>query len=240
MYRADLAYIQHHGFSSFAKAAAPGVLRILRRAGVTGGHVVDLGCGDGTWLRALTDRGFVATGFDQSSELLRYARVVAPRAAIRKGSLHRVAFPRCDAITALGEVLSYQPVSLASLRRLFRRAHAALRPGGVLVFDALVSGRPMSYLTWRVGPSWAVLTRVDERTNRLIRQIITFRKVGGQRYRRSEERHVLAVMSRAAVVSALRCVGFKVLTARRYGNLALADRRLAFIAQKTGSSTSAR
>src|SRR5262245_34174733 len=106
MYQDDLAYIQHRGFSGFAKAAGPGVLGILRRAGINGGHVLDLGCGDGTWLRTLTERGFAATGIDQSSSLVHLARSAAPAATITTGSVHRAVFPPCDAITALGEVLS--------------------------------------------------------------------------------------------------------------------------------------
>jgi SAM-dependent methyltransferase len=231
MYDSDLAYIQHHGFASFAKAAAPGLLTLLRCAGITGGHVVDLGCGDGTWLRALIDRGYAVTGVDQSRDLLQYARAAAPRAALKKSSVHRVALPPCNAITALGEVLSYHPVSLAALGRLFRRAHAALRPGGVLVFDALVTGPPMSYVTWRAGPSWAVLVRVEERKNRLIRQIITFRRVRG-RYRRREEKHELFVTSRTSLVLALRRAGFAVQTTGGYGRSALGERRLAFVARK--------
>src|SRR5262245_43609273 len=58
VYRNDLAYIQHRGFSEFARSASPGLLNIFRRAGITTGHVVDLGCGDGTWLRMLTQHGF--------------------------------------------------------------------------------------------------------------------------------------------------------------------------------------
>jgi SAM-dependent methyltransferase len=231
MYHSDLAYIQHHGFSSFASAAAPGLLRLLRKAGIAGGHVVDLGCGDGTWLRALIDRGYTVTGVDQSRDLLRYARAAAPGAALENRSVHRVALPQCDAITALGEVLSYAPASLAALNRLFRRAHAALRPGGMLVFDALVTGRPMSYSTWRAGPSWAVLVRVEERNNRLSRQIITFRRVRG-RYRRRVETHLLFVTSRASLLLALRRAGFSVQTTRRYGHSALGERRLAFVARR--------
>jgi SAM-dependent methyltransferase len=231
MYQSDLASIQHLGFSGFAKAATPGLLQLLRSAGITAGHVVDLGCGDGTWLRALIDRGYTVTGVDQSRDLLRYARAAAPGATLKKRSVHRVALPHCDAITALGEVFSYHPVSLAALDRLFRRAHAALRPGGVLVFDALVTGRPVSYVTWRTGPSWAVLVRVDERKNRLIRQIITFRGARG-RYRRREETHELLVTSRASLISALRGAGFTVHTMRRYGRSALGERRLAFVARK--------
>jgi SAM-dependent methyltransferase len=231
MYQDDLAYIQHHGFSDFAQAASPGLFRILRGAGLTRGHVVDLGCGDGTWLRALMRRGFTVTGVDRSAPLLKYARAAAPGAALKKRSVHRFAFPRCDAITALGEVLSYEPATPASLRRLFRRAYAALRPGGVLVFDLLLSGPRMSYLTWRAGPSWVIVVRVEERKKRLIRQIITFRRLRG-RYRRHHETHRLLVIAPRFVLRELRRIGFVVHTSRGYGRFALADRRLAFIARK--------
>jgi SAM-dependent methyltransferase len=231
MYQRDLAYIQHHGFSDFAEAAAPGLLRIFRSAGITGGHVVDLGCGDGTWLRALTRSGFTATGVDQSAELLAYAREAAPGAVLKKNSVRRCAFPPCDAMTALGEVLSYEPATPVSLRRVFRRAHAAIRPGGVFVFDVLVSGPPMSYLTWRSGRSWAVMVRVGEQKNRLIRDIITFRKVQGG-YRRSQERHRLLIVEPRFVLTELRRIGFVVRTAHGYGRVAAGHRRLVFIARK--------
>jgi SAM-dependent methyltransferase len=233
MYQTDLAYIQHHGFADFARAASQGVLRILRDAGITRGHVVDLGCGDGTWLQVLERHGFTVTGVDQSAPLLAYARKAVPGAVLKKGSVHRFAFPRCDAITALGEVLSYQPATPASLRRLFGRVHAALRPGGVLVFDLLVSGPPMSYLTWRAGPSWAILAGVEERKDRLIRHIITFRKAQGG-YRRHHETHRLLVVAPSFVLRELRRIGFVVQTTRGYGESALANRRLAFIARKKG------
>ncbi len=35
MYEDDLAFIQHQGFSDFAKSAGPGVLEILRKAGIS-------------------------------------------------------------------------------------------------------------------------------------------------------------------------------------------------------------
>jgi SAM-dependent methyltransferase len=238
MYQDDLAYIQHHGFSAFATAASPGLLGILRREGITSGHVLDLGCGDGTWLRALTEGGFVASGIDQSASLVRYARSVAPRATVRRSSIYRAAFPRCHAITALGEVLSYlQPrtTQATSLRRLFRRAYAALQPGGLFVFDVFVSGPPMSYRTWRTGRGWAVLVHVEDGGDRLFRHIITFRSVRG-RYRRGSEEHVLSVHTRASVLGDLRRAGFVARTSRHYGRFELPVRRLAFIARKPARS----
>ena len=48
-YDRDLAYIHDTGFTSFARNAAPGLLRLLRRNRVRDGLVVDVGCGSGVW-----------------------------------------------------------------------------------------------------------------------------------------------------------------------------------------------
>ena len=232
MYQEDLAYIQHHGFSDFARSAGPGLVALLRRAGVRRGHVVDLGCGDGTWLRMLTWHGYTATGIESSRHLVRYAEHTAPRASVKHGSVYRVALPRCDAITAIGEVLSYRsPRSARPHREIFRRAYRALRPGGLFAFDLLVAGPPMSYVAWRGGSTWTVLVRVTERKRVLTRQIITFRKFG-RRYRRGAERHQLSVVPASVVMADLRRIGFHVTTAHAYGDCELPVRRLAFIARK--------
>ena len=52
-YGEDLAYIHDVGFGDFALGAAPGMLEILRRSGIRGALVVDLGCGSGLWAREL-------------------------------------------------------------------------------------------------------------------------------------------------------------------------------------------
>jgi SAM-dependent methyltransferase len=240
MYKGDLAYIQHDGFSDFAARVGPGVLRELRQVGVTMGRVVDLGCGNGTWLGTLIGSGYAAHGIDQSKDLVKYAARTAPKATVRVGSIYRTPFPRCDAMTALGEVFSYWSRGnggLPSLRRVFHRAHAALRPGGVLIFDVLVVGRSMQYETWRAGRTWAVLARVseDRRQHRLTRDIVTFRKTA-RGYRRGEERHVLRVFTRKAVASELRRAGFRVSARNRYGRVPLPFRRVAFIARKPAAA----
>jgi SAM-dependent methyltransferase len=240
MYNDDLAYVQHHGFADFARRAAPGLLAELRHAGITAGRVLDLGCGDGTWLRTLVDSGYAAIGIDQSPHLIRYATRVVPRATTKISSVYRTAFPRCDAITALGEVFSYCSTMNKpppALSRVLQRAYAALRPGGVLIFDVLVAGPRMGYKTWRSGGTWAILTRVteDARRHRVIRDTITFRKTAS-RYRRSHERHVLRVFTRRAMVAELRRIGFRVRPRSHYGDMALPLRRVAFVARKPAAA----
>ena len=235
LYRTDLAFVQAAGFSGDQRRSAPGLLALLRRAGIRSGTVVDLGSGAGFWLRALSDAGFQAVGCDASGPLVKIARRNAPAASIKAASVDRFPIPPCDAITALGEVLCYRPPrhALRDLDGLFRRVAAALRPGGLLVFDAMVRerGAPMAYRTWTEGPGWAVLVDVVEnRVDRsLTRDIITFRLIDG-RYRRSREVHQLTVFDPADLGRALRRAGFAVATTPRIGGVALAPRRLGFIA----------
>src|SRR5262249_7040006 len=129
-YGDDLAYIHHAGFGELARGAATGLLRALREAGIRTGVVVDLGCGSGLWLRELMRAGHDALGIDASRAMIELARTVAPGARLRVASAYDFALPRCDAVTALGEVLSYVPAAARrrpALTPLFRRIARALR-----------------------------------------------------------------------------------------------------------------
>lgn len=241
MYREDLAYIHHVGFGAFSQNASKGLLELFRSAGIDRGRVVDLGCGSGIWLRALVDAGYEAVGVDSSPAILALAQRTAPEAKLYARSAYDFDFPDCDAVTALGEVLSYLPsggVRPPSLGRLFQRVASSLRPGGLFVFDLILrSGRgPMRYRTWECGADWAVLAEVWEarERDRLERNIVTFRRVE-ETYRRSEERHLLRLVPRASTERELRAAGFTVRVSRRYGALELGSRRLAFIARRKRS-----
>jgi SAM-dependent methyltransferase len=243
-YTADLAHVHHVGFGDFARDSAPGLLGLLRAARGDGGQVIDLGCGSGIWAAALLRAGYDVTGVDPSSAMLVLARQVAPGARFVRASAYDFDIPACDAVTAIGEVLSYLPPgakAAPSLPRLFRRIAGALRPGGLLVFDLIVTEkrRPMAYRTWRSGDDWSVLVSVSEQParRRLVREITTFRRVGA-RYRRSHETHVVRICLRAAIERMLRQAGFSVRVLRGYGAARLAPRRLAFCARKTGHASS--
>ena len=241
-YAKDLAYIHHVGFGDFARDAAPGLLRLLHTARGEGRQVIDLGCGSGIWAAALLRAGYAVTGVDPSSAMLALARQIAPAAQFVRTSAYDFDFPACDAVTAIGEVLSYLPPGAKpapSLPRLFRHIAGALRPGGLFVFDLIVTtpGRPMAYRTWRSGGDWGILADVSEQPARrcLVREITTFRRVGDH-YRQAHETHVVRVCSRAAIERMLRQAGFSVRVFRRYGVARLAPRRLAFCARKLPST----
>ncbi|MDJ0947917.1 MAG: class I SAM-dependent methyltransferase [Alphaproteobacteria bacterium] len=237
-YEDDLAHIHHVGFSDMVQGAAPGLLDVLREAGITDGLVVDLGCGAGLWLRDLIAAGYQALGVDLSPQFITLAREAAPAAELRVGSAHEVDLPDCAAVTAISEVLAYVPPegrNVPEINALFARVHRALDAGGLFLFDLIVAepGERMAYRTWRTGPDWAILVDVDEDTDRklLTRRMVTFREMDDG-YRRGEETHWQRVYDTAEIEAALREIGFAVRSDRRYGEYELAPRRRAFIAQK--------
>lgn len=226
------------GYGLYAREAAPGILAILREAGVDDGTVVDLGCGSGILLRALGNAGYGTVGIDPSPAMLRLAKTAAPAAHLVCAPAEQAEIPPCNAVTAIGEILCYLPASATNERgllRLFKRIAAALRPGGLLVFDALVSdrGEPMCYRNWRQGEDWAVLSDIDEdkTRERLTRRITIFRRVKGE-WRRSQETHVLRVFSRKTLEHALREAGLATRVSSSFGLMRLPERRLCFRARR--------
>jgi len=124
------------------------------------------------------------------------------------------------------------------LHRLFRRVYAALKPGGLLIFDIAEPGRGKGpRQKHKEGADWAVLVEVDEdtRTNRLTRRITSFRKAG-ELYTRDEEVHRLQLYRRSEVAKQLRDVGFRVRTVRAYGDQPMIEGCVGFIARKPHQS----
>jgi SAM-dependent methyltransferase len=233
-YGEDLSTIHAAGLT----VPTAGLQALLRREGVPSGRVLDLGCGPGRWLAAIRRGGWEAEGIDASAAMVRLARRAAPGARVRRGSVHGMGFPACDAATALGEVLQYLPGGRGpapDLGRTFRRLAAAIRPGGLLLFDLLLDGSrlPTETRAWREGPGWAVMaaTRRVPGRRQLEREIHTFRRAGG-RWRRSLEVHFLLLPRREEVERVLREAGFTVRVRRTLGGAPLLPHRLVFLARR--------
>lgn len=238
-YGRDLAYIHDAGFGDYALGSAPGILRILRSSGISGGLVVDLGCGSGLWARVLADARYEVLGIDISEEMIALARRRAPEAEFRVGSLFGADLPPCKAVTSIGECLNYAfdpEAGERSLYRLFRRVYQALAPGGVFVFDVAEPGQVRSeepVRSFSAGEDWAVLVekREDADQATLTRRIISFRRAG-ELYGRSEETHRLRLYRSAEIAAGLRRSGFRVRTRRAYGRYPLPKAHAAFIARR--------
>jgi len=233
-YREDLAYIHHVGFGHFARGAASGLIQILARAGVSG-TVCDLGCGTGILARALTDAGYVVEGFDLSQAMLALAKKEAPEARFRRGSFLDVKLGRYEAVTAIGEVFNYvfdPRIKKSVLPKIFRRIHAALRPGGVLLFD--LAGPERARGTERnlyEGDDWVLFVERarDLERGELTRTMTIFRK-HARYFRRSDETHTLRLYTPGDVASMLRATGFRVRHLKSYGDQPLPRGLAGFLA----------
>jgi SAM-dependent methyltransferase len=230
LYSKDLAYVHDAGFGEFATRAAPEVIRILRRGGIRSGRIVDVGCGSGIVSRRLVDAGYEVRGFDISPAMIRLARVKVPEAVFRVSPLGSMRVPRCRAVAAIGEVITYA----SSLRAFFKRVGAALEPGGLFIFDFIESAERRTHRPKSIGGAeWALVVRADlDRANRLLtRRITTFRKIGGA-YRRSHEVHRVRIYSRDDIARMLAAAGFRSTMRRSYGRRRLLAGDVAVVAQK--------
>jgi len=238
-YGDDLAYIHDTAFSDYARKATPGLLRILKRSGIHGGRVIDLGCGSGRWARELNRNGYAVLGVDQSRAFIHLARKIAPQSRFVCASLLRVKLPACDAVTSIGECLNYsfdRRSGKPELARLSARVYAALRPGGAFIFEVAGPSRipeEQPRRTASQGADWAILVESsgDERRKILTRRIISFRKTGS-RYRRSEEIHQLRLYKAAEIVEVLTRTGFHVESLKGYGRFRLPVGIAACVASK--------
>lgn len=247
-YEEDLAYVHDAGFGQLAEAAAGVLLARLARGGRSGGsrqharadqRVVELGCGSGISAQRLCDAGYRVMGFDLSEAMLALARARVPEAEFRCESFVTARLPRAMAVTAIGEIFNYEfdpRNNWACLRSVWRKIFAALEPGGVLLFDLSEPGRaPAVVAGYREGDDWLCAYRAEERPQgvRLVRTIVTFRRVGPEGlWRRSDEEHRLRLYERAKVVAELRRVGFRVAVGRSYGEFALPKGMTVYLATK--------
>lgn len=223
MYFEDLAVVHDAGFGDLARRAAPEIVRLLRARGIRSGRVVDVGCGSGIAARHFLERGYDVVGIDASNAMIRLARRRAPRARFRVASIDRAVLPPCDAVTAIGEVVTYVGGGLPAITRFFRRARAALRPGGLLVFDFMESAAKRTYAAKSFeGPGWALASRatLDAAGRVLTRRIAIVRTIAG-RVRRARETHRVRIYRRTEIADALARAGFRARMSRSYGRYRL-------------------
>jgi len=231
LYLTDLAYIHDRGFGDLANGVAPELLRILRRHGLRRARIVEAGCGSGVLAKHLSDAGHAVLGIDASPAMIRLARRHAPRARFRVGSLTTAPIPRCDAVIAVGEVITYLP-SRRAVERFITRVARALRPGGLFLFDFIESAEGRTYPPKsRGGDDWAIVVRADASGDGrvLTRTITTFRKIGAT-YRRSRETHRIRVHSRETIAAALAAAGFRAVMRRSFGKYRLMTSDVAVVA----------
>ena len=238
LYQDDLAAIQAEAFGGMAEAAAPEVVRLLRAAGIGSGRLLDIGCGAGVSTKCFSEAGFDVLAMEPSPALLKIARETAPEATfLEPVSAYDAALPEADAIVLMGEVLNYHDPADdadARVRGFFETCAAALRPGGMLVFDVIVAGEPpLDTRKWSSGKNWALMFEIRENDppGWLVRHIQTFRETGAG-YRRRREVHHARLFETSALRDWLEDAGFAVTDGPAYGDTRLLPRRRAFLARR--------
>ena len=234
-YGEDLAAIHADGFTGLAQAAARELLSRLRPDSC----VVELGCGDGTAARMLTDAGHAVVGVDASSAMIALARKRAPAATLSVGSFVDAPLPEpCDAVIAIGEVLGYGLDARSDEKTLdgvLARAAHSLRRNGIMLFDLAAPSRVRSggERSWREGEGWVVLVRATVVGDELQRRIVTFRRVSVDRFRRRDESHRLRLHRPTEVLARLQPAGFAARTLPRgYAGEPLPRGVTAYVARK--------
>jgi SAM-dependent methyltransferase len=114
-------------------------------------HILDVCCGNGHLARKMADSGFQVTGIDGSEPMLRHARENAPGCDFHVCDARGIRFESAfDAVTSTCDSLNHV-MSMAELRDVFARVHAALRPGGIFLFDLNTEKGYRDYWTGETG-----------------------------------------------------------------------------------------
>lgn len=195
--------------------------RVARTFGSSGGKAyLDLACGTGQHLAHMMSRGYAGTGLDNSQAMLDHAALRCPGADWLCCDLAAFDTPaRFDLITCFLYSIHYSYPRTA-LNDTLRRAYAALRPGGVLLFDVVdkagIGERDAvtqhtegnARFTFRSGWRYAGAGDALDLQVRIERKDAT----GVQRW---EDRHTMTAIGIAEMRDALQAQGFEVTVLER-------------------------
>lgn len=238
-YKADLAYIHDEGYGFFAEAAYVEIIKILRRKKISGGLIVDLGCGSGILAKNLTAKNYDVTGVDFSKEMISIAKKKAPKAKFIVSSVYDYKIPACNAVVSTGECFNYAFDSSAGLKRMqtvFKRIYTALPKDGFFLFDILspgIMGKEKMIERITETNSWTLFLKKYEDDNKklLTREMTIFRKKGSL-YNKTKEVHIAKLYDLDAVTSILKKTGFKVKLMKKYGSYRFSPSHTGILAEK--------
>ncbi len=203
----------HAGFDWLASQVAGSALQPL---------LFDIGCGNGDWLAHAAARGIACRGIDQSPAFVKMCRQRGLDA--HPGQAARAPLPRgTTAITALGEVLAYQPAALAPV---VLNAARALPEGGLLLFDLPGPEVPAGDHD-KGGPGWRLTSQVRLRGAMLTRKIHLETTEGT-----SQEVHHQRLFSPGEARDIVQGLGFEVEILDSYGPAPMLPGRFAIRARK--------
>lgn len=215
-YEPELARVHAEGFASKMAPAFPWLLARIRST-ARNPHLWDLGCGDGGWLAFARDRGLPVEGVDRSPAFVNMCQ--RKGLSVRCADAAQASVPDgVTAVTALGEVLCYEP---AALWPVAERLAGKLPRGAGFWFDLI--GTHIQPTFGRMEQNdWCIESNVEVTEHTLCRHITlqtcgeTFTEVHRQRIFSAEE-----------VLEKFAQQGFHARILSRYGEMPLLPGRFA-------------
>lgn len=192
--------------------------QLLRRAGILNGSVCECACGTGALTVRLQRLGYRMTGVDLSAEMLSQAMQKArgqgleipfARQDMCSLRLHR----RQEAVLCTCDGVNYLKTP-AQLRRFLQAAYAALKPGGVLIFDVstpyklqnVLGGHTLGCQEEKISYVWQ--NAYHPRTRTVDMRLSIFVREEDGRYARLEEAQTQRAHTQEELRRALEAVGF--------------------------------
>jgi len=224
IYRDYATVYDASGQIAFSEQMIPYLARILERHPVPKGAMLDLACGTGTVAIAMALQGWTVVGVDGSEAMLAEARqkmqllgdsIPAGQIEWQQADMRRFELQTpVDLATCLYDSLNYMLTS-DDLLAVFRRVHAALRPGGLFLCDMNTAYALETY--WDEGtyvtdtPEITVImaSRHDYVRHRSTVQVTCFERAG-ELYRKIQETHVEQAYPSEHVSTLLTDAGLKV------------------------------
>lgn len=221
LYGDPLARIHSAAYSDTFRAGFPWLAAQIKTApGPV--HLFDIGCGDGTWMHAANRLKINSEGVDISAYFVDICKRNGLQVSLNSAA--QTVIPKgTNAVTALGEVLSYKPTSLSVVAfNTFR----ALPAGGVFIFD--LPSLEMTQETHKSeGDNWQLEARTFVSGNTISRHITMMTPQG-----RQEETHFQRLFSPHEITGILTGFGFSAEILDSYGNCALLPGRFGILARK--------
>lgn len=182
-----------------------------------GAAVVDCACGTGALSLRLHRMGFCVTGVDISQDMLDVAAKKAREQGVRMPwvcmdmcalTLHKPV----DAVVCACDGVNYL-TSMAAVRRFLQAAHAALRPGGLLLFDVSSRHKLANVLACNTfaeddGERAYIWKNCYDAQSRLIEMRLSFFERQGGAYTRFCETHIQRAHSQTELTNALAAANF--------------------------------
>jgi ubiquinone/menaquinone biosynthesis C-methylase UbiE len=167
LWAAAFAASRRYGPSTRLQLSMTAEWSIIKRYVENGAALLDAGCGDGSWVEFLREKGYAAEGLDSSPALVERLRASYPEAQWTEGDIRHMPYPdsRFDAVVSWGVIEHDEAGPAAALLEIFR----VLKAGGVTIvtvpLDTPAQRRSAAILRHRPGAAHAFfqyLMTIDE------------------------------------------------------------------------------